>query len=151
MRRYILATVLALAVVHPGPASAADEHHHAADASAGLSLNHGQKWIADQHTVDSVASMRSIVGKAPDKPAQTSLEELHAMGRQLQEGLQSLIRGCTMTGPAHEQLHSWISALAPEIEALTRSEKIETGRVSFDKIVELLQAFDTHFESKPQP
>lgn len=146
MGRFALAALVALSLLPTVPATAAEEHRHHEAAAPQLSLNNGQKWTADKHTMDSVAEMSSLVEKAKAPPAQASVESLNTLGRQLQEKLQSLIRGCTMTGGAHDQLHTWISLLAPQIEVLMTSQNIEEQQAGLEKISTLLTSFNQHFK-----
>ena len=144
MRGYLAATLVILALVSQSQAAATEEHHgHGAAAELNLTLNDGQKWIADKHTFDSVTSMTAMVGKIS---AEATLQDLRTLGTQLQKQLQTLIRGCTMTGPAHEQLHAWIASLAPAILGLNQSEQVEGGREAVLKISHLLGEFDEHFQ-----
>jgi len=140
------AVALALALAPPSLAMAADAAHHGHESASGLSLNDGNKWVADKHTADSVAAMRSFIDKCPSKIPTASVEELHTLGQQLQDQLQTLIRGCTMTGLAHDQLHTWISKLAPEIQLVLNSQDAVAARGSVERISQLLDAFDEHFE-----
>lgn len=145
MRTILIVSLLVLASMDI-PARAADEHPHAHEDAPQLSLDAGRKWEADRHTADSVAAMRSAVRTAPANTAQASIDDLHAAGRQLREQLQALIRGCTMTGKAHDQLHAWIGQLAPEIEKLSSAGQVDAARASLDRISGLLATFDAHFE-----
>ena len=151
MKGYLFATLLTMSFLHAGPAVAADEHPHAHESAPQLSLNDGQKWVADKHTADSVASMRSAVAASPAKAPAAPVTDLRALGTQLQEQLQTLIRGCTMTGAAHDQLHTWITLLAPEIQALIKTEQPATGHATLEKISGLLVSFNEHFAPAPQP
>jgi hypothetical protein len=146
MRELALAVGLTLTLAYPSFAMAAEEQQHAHEAPSALTLDDGHTWIADKHSADSVAAMKSTIQESPGNAPGASVAELHILGQQLQEQLQTLIRGCPMTGPAHEQLHTWISSLAPEIQVLTKSADAGTGRASVERISQLLKAFDDHFQ-----
>lgn len=150
MRTLATLAAIALTLAQPVLAIAVDEPLQGHETASGLSLNEGRKWVADQRTVDSVAAMRSFIHKCPSKIPTASVVELHTVGQQLQDQLQLLIRGCTMTGPAHDQLHTWITALAPEIQLVIKSEDAVASRGSVERISQLLDAFDAHFEAGPK-
>jgi hypothetical protein len=146
MKTLVFPLALSLILAQPCIVLAVDGHPHGHEAGSGLKLNDGRKWMADKHTVDSVAAMKAGIEKAAVKAPTTSVAELHTLGQQLQEQLQALIRGCTMTGAAHDQLHSWIGQLAPEIQSLIQSSDATAGVASVERISDLLRAFDEHFE-----
>jgi hypothetical protein len=145
MREYLAMTILALALIQSSRAAATDEHHHEHGEAAKptLTLNDGQKWISDKHTTESVTAMASLIRKmAPD----ATTADLQALGGQLHEQLQNLIRGCKMTGSAHDQLHLWITLVAPEIEGLTKLQQAEDGPKALARLSTLMAQFDEHFQ-----
>lgn len=145
MRNLSIALAMTLATMQASPGMAAEvaADHHAAPTEQQLTLNDGRKWAADKHTVDSVAAMRSTIRQVPRG---ASAAELHVVGGKLQEQLQTMIRGCTMTGSPHDQLHTWISLLAPEIQNVIKAEQAGAGHTSIANISSLLDSFDAHFE-----
>ncbi len=75
-------------------------------------LDDGKKWQMDEHTRASVGRVDGLVAGAGD--------DLGALADALDAEIQVLIKGCTMTGPAHDQLHVWLMALIPRIEGLRK-------------------------------
>jgi hypothetical protein len=142
---FLLAALLALALSTPAMSEDVRSGDHAAHAQ--LTLDHGRKWIADKDTIDTVAAMKSAVQKVSGVSPRPSPAEMRTAGANLQELLQALIRGCTMDGASHEQLHTWISALAPQIEKLRTSEVPQDGYAAIEKISEILRSFDGHFQA----
>lgn len=142
----LLTFALALA-----PVAARDhDHDHAhshGDAST-LTLNEGQKWIADSHTYEAAQTMMDLVDAVP---AKASAKTLRALGEDLNEELQGLIRGCTMTGPAHDQLHTWIEGLSPDLQSLMKAQDVTQGKAALENVSRHLEAFETHFEEEQAP
>ena len=97
---------------------AEEEHHHnhgkkhANQQKHELSLNHGAKWQMDEHTrkMFQVMAQRTETNETPK-----------ALGELLNEDLQKLIKGCTMTGKAHDQLHLFLTPFIPAVKSLAET------------------------------
>lgn len=140
----LLTFALALA-----PVAARDhDHAHPHDDASTLTLNEGQKWIADSHTYEAAQTMMDLVDAVP---AKASAKTLRALGEDLNEELQGLIRGCTMTGPAHDQLHTWIEGLSPDLQSLMKAQDVTQGKAALENVSRHLEAFETHFEEEQAP
>lgn len=140
----LLTFALALA-----PVAARDhDHAHPHDDASALTLNEGQKWIADSHTYEAAQTMMDLVDAVP---AKASAKTLRALGEDLNEELQGLIRGCTMTGPAHDQLHTWIEGLSPDLQSLMKAQDVTQGKAALENVSRHLEAFETHFEEEQAP
>lgn len=147
MKQSGMMILLTLALIHPITARGEDPHAHHHDPAVELkmSLNDGQKWMADRHTFDSAAWMRASVTNFQKNASAGSLDAIHKVGQQLEKQLHELIRGCTMIGPHHDQLHIWIAMLAPQIEALIDATDVTAGQAAVAKVSDLLKVFDDHF------
>ena len=110
---------------------------------AQLTLNGGEKWQVDEHTRESATKIAELV-----EGVQTlhSTSDAQALGKALDEELDTLVRRCTMTGPAHDQLHVFLVALFPKVETLKAESDLETLQLAKAEIGELLEAFASHFE-----
>lgn len=124
----------------------AHSHGHSEHAgkmmARGLSLNNGVRWEMDEHTRKMSLKMEKTFFAA-DHSNQASLK---AMGTQLDTQLSELIKGCTMSGEAHDQLHIFLSDYIPTIKSITNAEDYETARNSAIKLKENLQAYKKHFK-----
>lgn len=134
------AAVLVDEAQHADAAHAHDEHaaahvhgeggheHHTHDAAAAdlenLVLNDGKKWPMDGHTRDVIGEMHKTVAEV----AIASAADGRRAGEVLDEQLKTLIRGCTMQGPAHDNLHVFLGAFMPEVNALASAESDSTLR-----------------------
>ena len=97
------------------------------------SLDHGAKWKMDSHTRNMFASMSERIDAGGD---------LKKMGGQLNEDLQKLIQGCTMTGAAHDQLHLF---LAPYITAINELSQQGTEE-ALEEAKHRLHDYQNYFE-----
>ncbi|MFT5113961.1 MAG: hypothetical protein ACI8P9_003294 [Parasphingorhabdus sp.] len=75
------------------------------------------------------------------RPDQTSL---NAAGVQLKAQLDKLIRGCTMTGESHDQLHVFLAGYIPAIKGLANAENYDTARNSAIKTKGNLEVYKRH-------
>lgn len=109
----------------------------------GLSLNGGAKWQVDEHTRSVSLQMTALLNEAGPI---SSVEDARALGSAFDESLNTLIQGCTMTGPAHDELHVFLLELFPRVSTLSSStDPVELRKTQQD--VELLfAAYGRHFE-----
>jgi hypothetical protein len=115
------------------------EHDHAPGGE--LRLDDGKKWPADNHTRESMESIRRSLSEAGESASQ----ERRGLSTQLKQQVDELIRGCTMTGDAHNQLHIFLDKLIPEVERLAEQGE-EAGKKTMERIRELIAEYDRHFE-----
>ncbi len=115
---------------------------HAAPAGLALTLNEGAKWSMDEHTRTSSAALRAHLSEATPE----SVEALAALGATLQGDIDGLIAGCKMTGPSHDQLHVFLMAFIPEVQALSATTELDAGHKSVARLKELMASYGEHFE-----
>ncbi len=109
----------------------------------GLTLDDGEKWQVDEHTRASAARLAALAGGAePFRSAQ----DAHALAESLDRELDLLVQKCTMTGPAHDQLHVFLVAFIPRVAELKEKTEIEDLRRIRAEIGSLLEAYAAHFE-----
>lgn len=126
-------------------ASAEDGHSEHAHGTSipGLALNDKAKWKADEHTLESVRDMQRFLDDFESDKLE--LSDYSSLASKLQQELDALIVGCTMQGPAHEQLHSWISSFAPAIRKLGEDSSNSSQKEAYTRVKELLLAFERRF------
>lgn len=148
MKRSILVALLALSSTFAAPGYAAGEHSHgdaghgAITTPSGLSLNHGERWEMDDHTRALSRQMQETFFSADH----STLEGLNAAGRELEQQMQKLIAGCTMTGKAHEQLHVFLNEHIPAINALAKAEDYPAARENAIRLKGQLETYQRHFK-----
>jgi hypothetical protein len=145
-KRIILAT-LAIFMSFSIPGHASDEHHHDHEHSnaaslSGLSLDNGKPWMMDEHTRKVSREMKTTFFEADH----SKLKTLNTLGKKLDTQLQELIAGCTMTGPAHDQLHVFLNDHMPTIAALSKAENLKTARESAIKLKGQFESYQQYFQ-----
>lgn len=118
-----------------------EEAHHHESHSGALSLNDGEKWVADDHTHAVVEKMKSGLSefeKAPDK-------DYNVLSDSLTNQLNVLIAGCTMKGPAHDELHKWLVPVTENVKALSTADE-STANSTVKEIAASLESFDEFFQ-----
>jgi hypothetical protein len=119
-----------------------DSHssHRSSTPDEGLRLDNGNRWKMDDHT-------RAIFVKMAKSFLDSdylSLEgdSLKSAGSDLKVHVGELIRGCTMTGEAHDQLHVYLTGYIPAVAALSETGRIEDAK----KVKNYLEIYDQYFE-----
>lgn len=141
----ILASLLLAAALFAGCSQGnnqptANGHEHGSDAAheMKLQLNGEQKWEADKHTRDAVKGMQATL--------RDHSGDSQALGKQLQQQTDSLVRGCTMTGDAHNQLHIWLEQFTPAVKALATEQDDAKSTEQREKVTHLLDEYDRYFK-----
>lgn len=118
----------------------ADGHPEALHAptgeDGGLRTDGGEPWQMDDHTRSMFAAMVDRVGRHSGAG-----EPARELGSALQQDIDALIRGCTMTGEAHAELHKFLLELMPAVEALAT----EGGDAQLHDVEELLDSYPEYF------
>ena len=118
------------------------DHHAHAHEVGDLTLNHGEKWEADDHTRAVVSEMQQTVSTYEKSEGQ----DYQVISDSLTSQLNRLIVGCTMKGPAHDELHKWLVPLTESIKDLSGSENASSASKSVGEIAATLALFDQYFE-----
>lgn len=124
------------------------EHHAEEAAPEGhaatkLTLDGDRKWQMDAHTRAALATIEARLAKGP---ATEDVAGYRALGEDLDAELQSLVRGCTMTGPAHDQLHVWLTAFIPAVGALKDAGDLAQHQAKRAELTGLVADARAHFE-----
>lgn len=107
-----------------------------------LELNAGKRWKVKPEMMVHLRAME----KELQEYSSASASRKQELPRSLQTNLEKLIASCTMSGPAHDQLHNWlvpymetVNALAGEKDAAKQSEMAE-------KLLRSYTVFNAYFE-----
>lgn len=121
-----------------------EDNNHSSDHSAiaenELRLNEGHKWMMDDHTRSSFNKMAGSFLNMDHLSLEG--EGLKKAGSDLQIQIDELIKGCTMTGKAHDQLHVYLMGYIPAVKELKESGRIEDAK----KVRHYLEIYDEYFE-----
>ncbi len=121
-----------------------EANHESHGSTAQLTLDDGRKWPVDEHTMGSAGRLAKLVS---DAPAIESPDGAHALGEALDAELDVLVKGCKMTGPAHDQLHVFLMAFIPQVEELQTATDLGELQRAREEIGSLLAAYEEHFET----
>lgn len=106
-------------------------------------LNDGKKWQMDQHTRNAIQNLDSLL--TFNEPIK-SIEGSKLFAEKLDEELILLIRGCTMEGPAHDQLHVFLGYFYPMVQELKKEENLESSQNMHSKMKEIFIQYHQYFE-----
>ncbi len=118
---------------HKKPTEAAHGPH--------LKLNDGKKWQTDAHT----RVVMQEIGASLKSAAPTSVAEYKALGATLKKQVQKLVKGCTMKGPAHDELHVFLTSFMPAAAALAQASDTARAKQTLEELRHLILAFNKHF------
>ncbi len=96
-------------------------------------LNHGEKWQMDKHTRRMFKLMSQRV-ETEGEPKE--------LGSKLNKDLQQLIKGCTMTGAAHDQLHVFLMPYMSAVKELAKSG----SKTALEEVKHALHEYRIYFE-----
>ncbi|MBT4036157.1 MAG: hypothetical protein HOB84_05535 [Candidatus Marinimicrobia bacterium] len=128
---------------HVKKAESHDTHHKMAgqdDRPSGLVLNDGKKWKMDEHTRISFVKMADSFLNTDHASMETT--ELKSVGGELQTELNVLVKGCTMTGEAHDQLHVYLAGYMPAVKTLSQNGDMESAK----QVKQYLEIYDDYME-----
>ena len=108
-----------------------------------LELDAGRKWQVDDHTRGSAAAMTALLD---DATPIDSVDDARSLAAELDEELQTLIAGCTMTGPAHDQLHGVLAALFPRLKILKEETDLTKLQATRQELGSIFDSYEYHFE-----
>jgi hypothetical protein len=129
----------------------ADSHHdHATDgdvthsnvSEGGLVLNASDKWEADEHTNNSVAKMHEMV----EQVKMQKEPDYDGLAAKLKLEVQNLVKGCTMNGDAHDQLHIWLNDYMKRIVKLSDKTDEQGREIALNNLAESLHNYSEYFK-----
>ncbi len=88
-----------------------------------IKSNGDSKWLADQTTHTGVKKLSVILEKS--KPL--NVNEYHQLANDLNVVKNEIIQKCTMKGPAHDNLHTWLLPLITKVEVLSKVTNATDG------------------------
>ncbi len=139
----LLAVILALVPCASAEEQRAGHNHNSVPHQ--LELNKGKKWKADSHTMEYATRMITLLDQFEAGREEKTLLGMQTLGGKLQINVDELIRGCTMTGPPHDQLHIWLSEVIPVVTTLKDAETVSQGKEVYDKLSHRVKEFTEYF------
>lgn len=133
--KYIGLSLLIILVIACQPEKAQVEYD-----KPDVALNEGDRWVANEATIEGIARMESLVHDF-------SGDDYSALQENLRSEFQEIFKKCTMKGEAHEELHAYLFPLMEQFGALTQ-ESSEDREEVLEKLKWYLGEFDTYFKAK---
>jgi hypothetical protein len=108
-----------------------------------LSLNKGEKWVANKETHDGMSIIKTILEK--NQPA--TVEEFQEIGNEFSLQTKFIISNCSMKGESHDQLHLVLLPVLDNIKALKTSTTIEAGKTALTELDKNILDYFTFFKA----
>ncbi|MDO8365840.1 MAG: hypothetical protein Q7T20_03510 [Saprospiraceae bacterium] len=121
-------------------ACAGDQHHGKAEA---IQLDNGKRWIANSETTSGIADMQAILAKYEGQTSEVATRQ--AMRAELETTFQSIFKQCTMTGPAHDQLHNYLLPMKALFEKIEGNNTTE-AEAAIGQLKQHLKDYQTFFQ-----
>lgn len=125
-------------------ASQTDDNHEHIDYDdyEVLSLNNGEKWKINEEMRPFVLEGEELLNDF----ILTGSTDYKNLAANLKEANMNLIRSCTMTGTAHDELHNWLHPYMEELEELEMAENEEEAKDVVEDLMEAFEEFHYYFE-----
>lgn len=123
----------------PGASKEISDASHRAGSSHRLRLDNSKKWKANKATDVGMGNMQQLLA---DFEA-SATKNYKSLGESLQAEANTIIRKCTMTGEAHDQLHL---VLNPMLGAINRLATGDGGSSEVEALKKHLGDYRSHFE-----
>jgi hypothetical protein len=107
-----------------------------------IQLDHGSKWLANAETTLGVSKMLTALNGFNGG----SVSAYQALGDDLNDLKNTIVKECTMTGPSHDNLHVWLHPLIEKIEALQNTDSEASGVQRVHDIEQHLNGYYEFFE-----
>jgi hypothetical protein len=100
-------------------------HQEEVQVNQTLALNNGERWQADDATDKNVLVLQQLLQDFAQQSERQSLDAYNDLGQAMRSGLQQLFTDCTMKGPAHDMLHTFLIPVAEDIALLEGKDEDE--------------------------
>lgn len=102
-----------------------------------LTLDNGNKWLVNEDMKPHIEKGRVIL----EEYVKSQSNDYKNLAIHLKEQNNLLIKSCTMTGKAHDELHKWVH---PHLELVKELEAVQTNEESSDVIKRLQASYQTY-------
>lgn len=107
-----------------------------------LMLNNGSKWKINQEMKVHLDKMQSDIRSAVE-----SQDKNHqALAVSLQGDIKSLVSSCTMSGPAHDELHKWLVPFMEKVDDYSDENDPAKADRMLAEIISMMETFNRFFE-----
>lgn len=151
MTGYIFGALLLFTTLFLGCGHSKDSAHnhdhgshseHSGDAQ--IMLDNGKKWKVDDETKLRIENIRGLLKEFQSQKKTLALSDYNAIGTKVGTEIDGIIKGCSLTGQAHDELHKLLAMFFPELNNL-RSNDLDMAKDGLKNIQELIVQFDIFF------
>jgi len=121
------------------PQKTVEQHYNKVEE---LKLNNGNLWEANIETTEGINAMLQLMA---DFSEVENPEAYATLKTNLESEFKTIIKECTMTGEAHDQLHLFIVPMRDLFNGLTASD-LESSKAHFNKLNAHLKTYKKYFE-----
>ena len=121
------------------PVQTVEESH---ESEAVLKLNNGDLWMANAETTEGIQKMNQFVANFTDMDNMEAYPELKT---KLEAEFGTIISKCTMTGEAHDQLHTYLLPMKPLFKDLA-ADDLATRKAGLEKLTKHLSEYSAYFK-----
>ncbi|HSI89915.1 MAG TPA: hypothetical protein VK927_02315 [Adhaeribacter sp.] len=104
-----------------------------------------KKWRADEPTTTTIENMQQLMHTFGTGNNVGSVSAYQELGKTLNHEMNTLFRQCTMTGPAHDELHTILTPIMKDIKVL-QGENLEASTAAQMRLEERLMVYNDFFE-----
>lgn len=113
-------------------------HQPSTGSNKGLQLNNGAKWKTDDATKKNVGAMAEIVNDSNYLSARSASQLVSKLESQINE----LVKECSMSGPDHEALHTWLEQVMLDNRKISEAEPDEYQKLRLALKADVEQYFE---------
>jgi hypothetical protein len=133
----------------PGKTETHDKHandgHHESTNENKLQLNNGKKWPADFETTKGVAELTRKVVDFKEHFPEPAVDDYRTLAKSLKMTLNEIFDKCSMTGPAHDELHKFLVPVIEYVKTLNGDDPAGSTE-AFGNLEKQLTLFGEYFE-----
>ncbi|KAA9325681.1 hypothetical protein [Adhaeribacter soli] len=104
-----------------------------------------QKWRADEATTASIESMQLLLETFDTGKTAGDVVAFQELGKTLNGELNTIFRQCTMTGPAHDELHTFLTPIMKDVQIL-QGDDVAASTAAQLRLQDRLGVYQTFFE-----
>jgi len=110
-----------------------------------LTLNNGAKWKADSSTNRHLISIKTTVNMFKVGPF-PAVDKYQILGSDIQDGLNAMIKDCTLKGAPDEALHKWMLPILRQAGELKNVSDTAIAKPIFDSLDQRINIYYDYFE-----
>lgn len=110
-----------------------------------LALNNGAKWQADSSTNRHLISIKTTANMFKVGPF-PAVDKYQILGSDIQDGLNAMIKDCTLKGAPDEALHKWMLPILRQAGELKNVSDTAIAKPIFDSLDQRINMYYDYFE-----